>query len=88
MHTRRSPDVGIQVTQGVHDASRDPDLVDWIRQAAQRARRVVSVCYGAFLAAEVLRNPVVTMSVVEGAGHSPHRDRPEAAVAAVLHALR
>lgn len=40
------------------------------------------------LAAEVLRNPVVTMSVIEGAGHSPHRDRPEAAVAAVLHALR
>ncbi|WP_150958889.1 alpha/beta fold hydrolase [Microbacterium testaceum] len=40
------------------------------------------------LAAEVLRNPVVTMSVVPGAGHSPHRDRPEAAVAAVLDALR
>jgi len=39
------------------------------------------------LAAEVLRNPVVTMSVVDGAGHSPHRDRPEAAVAAVLDAL-
>ncbi|WP_144785617.1 alpha/beta fold hydrolase [Microbacterium sp. BH-3-3-3] len=39
------------------------------------------------LAAEVLRNPVVTMSVVHGAGHSPHRDRPEAAVAAVLDAL-
>lgn len=37
---------------GVHDASRDPDLVDWIRRAAQRARRVVSVCNGAFLAAE------------------------------------
>ena len=37
---------------GVHDASRDPDLVDWIRQAAGRARRVVSVCNGAFLAAE------------------------------------
>ena len=48
---------------------------------------VHSIFTGA-LAAEVLRNPVVTMSVVEGAGHSPHRDRPEAAVAAVLHALR
>ncbi len=46
---------------------------------------VHSIFTGA-LAAEVLRNPVVTMSVVEGAGHSPHRDRPEAAVAAVLHA--
>jgi Predicted hydrolases or acyltransferases (alpha/beta hydrolase superfamily) len=26
---------------------------------------------------EVLRNPVVSMSIVEGSGHSPHRDRPE-----------
>lgn len=40
------------------------------------------------LAAEVLRNPVITMSVIDGAGHSPHRDRPEAATAAVLDALR
>lgn len=40
------------------------------------------------LAAEVLRNPAVTMGVIEGAGHSPHRDRPEAAVAALLDALR
>jgi pimeloyl-ACP methyl ester carboxylesterase len=29
------------------------------------------------LAAEVLRNPLITMSVVTGAGHSPHRDLPE-----------
>lgn len=29
------------------------------------------------LADEVRRNPVVTMSVVTGAGHSPHRDLPE-----------
>ncbi|MFJ4038252.1 alpha/beta fold hydrolase [Microbacterium sp. NPDC090007] len=40
------------------------------------------------LAAEVLRNPAVTMSVIAGAGHSPHRDRPEATVAALLDALR
>lgn len=39
------------------------------------------------LAAEVRQNPVVTMSVIAGAGHSPHRDRPEAAVAALLDAL-
>jgi len=39
------------------------------------------------LADEVLRNPVVTMSVIEGAGHSPHRDRPEAATSALLDAL-
>jgi len=29
------------------------------------------------LADEVRRNPAVTMSVVPGAGHSPHRDAPE-----------
>lgn len=28
------------------------------------------------LAAEVLKNPAFTMSVVAGAGHSPHRDKP------------
>ncbi|WP_285135881.1 alpha/beta hydrolase [Microbacterium sp. lyk4-40-TSB-66] len=39
------------------------------------------------LAAEVLRNTMVTMRVIAGAGHSPHRDRPEAAVAALLDAL-
>jgi len=38
--------------------------------------KVYSIFTGA-LADEVLRNPVVTMSVVAGAGHSPHRDRPE-----------
>ncbi|WP_439030480.1 GlxA family transcriptional regulator [Gordonia terrae] len=37
---------------GVHDATRDAELVGWIRQTARRARRVVSVCNGAFLAAE------------------------------------
>lgn len=40
------------------------------------------------LAAEVLRNPVVSMTVIAGAGHSPHRDRPGAAVAALLDAVR
>ena len=39
------------------------------------------------LAAEVLQNPVITLEVVAGAGHSPHRDRPEAAIAALLAAL-
>lgn len=29
------------------------------------------------LADEVLRNPHISMSVVSGAGHSPHRDRPD-----------
>lgn len=39
------------------------------------------------LAEEVLQNPVVSMSVVAGAGHSPHRDKPEATVAALRAAL-
>ena len=39
------------------------------------------------LAAEVLQNPVVTMSVIRDAGHSPHRDRPDATVAELLAAL-
>ncbi len=47
---------------------------------------VHSIFTGA-LADEVLQNPVVTMSVVTGAGHSPHRDRPDETVAALLAAL-
>lgn len=39
------------------------------------------------LADEVLRNPVVTMSVVAGAGHSPHRDRPEETIRQLREAL-
>jgi transcriptional regulator GlxA family with amidase domain len=37
---------------GVADAMADERLVRWIRTAAQRARRVASVCNGAFLLAE------------------------------------
>lgn len=57
-----------------------------VREAAGRLRvpthvlgadpDVYSIFTGA-TAEEVLRNPAVTMSVVHGAGHSPHRDRPE-----------
>lgn len=47
---------------------------------------VFSIFTGA-LAEEVLRNPIVTMSVVEGAGHSPHRDRADETVAQLLAAL-
>jgi pimeloyl-ACP methyl ester carboxylesterase len=32
-------------------------------------------------------NPRITMSVVAGAGHSPHRDKPEATIAALLEVL-
>lgn len=37
----------------------------------------VSSIFTGALAEEVGRNPVVTMSVVAGAGHSPHRDLPD-----------
>jgi pimeloyl-ACP methyl ester carboxylesterase len=38
-------------------------------------------------AAGVLENPVVSMSVVAGAGHSPHRDKPEETIAMFMGAL-
>jgi transcriptional regulator GlxA family with amidase domain len=37
---------------GVAGARRSPDLVDWLRRTAPRARRVATVCSGTFLAAE------------------------------------
>ena len=37
---------------GVDDARRDPDTVGWVKIAAEQTRRVVSVCTGAFLAAQ------------------------------------
>lgn len=37
---------------GVDQARSDAELVDWITEIAARARRVVTVCTGAFLAAE------------------------------------
>lgn len=49
--------------------------------------KVYSIFPGA-LAAEVLRNPVVSLSVVTGAGHSPHRDKPEETLRHLLDALR
>ncbi|MFL5843652.1 MAG: GlxA family transcriptional regulator [Solirubrobacteraceae bacterium] len=36
---------------GVSEAQHDPELVAWVRAAAARARRVTSVCSGAFLLA-------------------------------------
>jgi pimeloyl-ACP methyl ester carboxylesterase len=48
---------------------------------------VYSIFTGA-TAADVLRsNDRISMSVIERAGHSPHRDRPEATVAALRAAL-
>lgn len=37
---------------GTDTARRDPTLVDWVREAAGHARRVVTVCTGAVLAAQ------------------------------------
>jgi transcriptional regulator GlxA family with amidase domain len=37
--------------QGVEAAAADPVLTDWVRERARRARRVASVCTGAFLLA-------------------------------------
>ncbi len=37
--------------QGVEAAAADPVLVDWVRERARQARRVASVCTGAFLLA-------------------------------------
>jgi transcriptional regulator GlxA family with amidase domain len=36
---------------GVEAAASDPVLVDWVRQRAKYARRVASVCTGAFVLA-------------------------------------
>ncbi|RQS74985.1 GlxA family transcriptional regulator [Burkholderia sp. Bp8963] len=38
--------------KGVHAASRDTRLVRWVRKQAEQARRIASVCTGAFLLAE------------------------------------
>ncbi|MBV8181288.1 MAG: DJ-1/PfpI family protein [Mycobacterium sp.] len=38
--------------RGVHAAQRERRIVDWVIAAAPRARRVVTVCTGAFLAAQ------------------------------------
>jgi pimeloyl-ACP methyl ester carboxylesterase len=48
---------------------------------------VYSIFDGA-LADEVLGNPAITMSVVTGAGHSPHRDRPDDTLRHLREALR
>lgn len=47
---------------------------------------VFSLFTGA-VAAEMLANPAVTVTVIAGAGHSPHRDRPEQTLAALLEVL-
>lgn len=48
---------------------------------------VYSIFTGELAAEVIASNPRITMSVVSGAGHSPHRDRPEDTVAELLAAL-
>lgn len=48
--------------------------------------KVYSIFTGG-LATDVLTNTAITMSVVTGAGHSPHRDEPDATLAQVRAAL-
>lgn len=48
--------------------------------------KVYSIFKGA-LTSEVLANPLITMSVIAGAGHSPHRDKPDATIAEFLNRI-
>jgi transcriptional regulator GlxA family with amidase domain len=41
----------IAVGEGVGAASTDPQLIGWVRERAKHARRIASVCTGAFLLA-------------------------------------
>lgn len=47
---------------GVHQATRDPELVEWVQELARRGVRIVTVCTGTFLAgaAGLLRGQTVT----------------------------
>ncbi len=49
---------------------------------------VYSIFAGEVAEAVLQSNPRITMSVVPGAGHSPHRDRPEESMRQLLEALR
>ncbi|MFE7844312.1 alpha/beta fold hydrolase [Microbacterium sp. NPDC057407] len=48
---------------------------------------VYSIFCGKPAEAVVAANPHLTLSVVAGAGHSPHRDKPEATIAQLMDAL-
>lgn len=48
---------------------------------------VYSIFRGKPAESVVAANPHLTLSVVEGAGHSPHRDKPEATIARLMAAL-
>lgn len=48
---------------------------------------VYSIFTGDVAASVLASNPLVTMSVVEGSGHSLHRDKPEETVRQLREAL-
>ena len=48
---------------------------------------VFSIFTGRLAHEVIAANPLITMSVVPGAGHSPHRDKPEATMAVLRAAL-
>ncbi len=48
---RRSDTLVVAGGPGVHAAAADPVVLDWVRARATRARRIASVCTGAFLLA-------------------------------------
>lgn len=66
-------DAALRVDVPTHVIASDPHVYSIFR--GKPAEQVVE------------RNPRFTMSVVEGAGHSPHRDKPEATVAQLLEVL-
>ncbi|MGC5171712.1 alpha/beta fold hydrolase [Microbacterium sp. DT81.1] len=49
--------------------------------------KVYSLFTGATAEGVLAANPLITMSIVEGAGHSPHRDEPDATLAQLFAAL-
>ncbi|MGA7148433.1 MAG: alpha/beta hydrolase [Microbacterium sp.] len=49
--------------------------------------KVYSIFRGKPAEAVVAANPNITMSIITGAGHSPHRDKPEATIAQLLEVL-
>ncbi|MDW4571352.1 alpha/beta hydrolase [Microbacterium sp. M3] len=66
-------DAALRVAVPTHVIASDPEVYSIFRgKPAERA---------------VAANPLFQVSVVAGAGHSPHRDAPEATIAALLAAL-
>jgi pimeloyl-ACP methyl ester carboxylesterase len=66
-------DAALRVAVPTHVIASDPE--------------VYSIFRGKPAEAAVAPNPHFSVSVIAGAGHSPHRDRPEATIAALLDAL-